>query len=283
MFKSNSILLAACGGAVAMAAVLSGAGVGKLWASTVTFSDSFNRATTAAATASTNPNPIGNGWVISPVSNSSTWQITASPVAGGGNVLDAINGGDASQLNPILMVNPGAETPATGGFAMSIDFATPNAMNQGYYPGLVFNYQNAENYYYVRVLTGSGGTIQMFDVVNGAAENYLSNPSTALSSALADNTFYNLTATSTAPYNFTFSVSTLGSSPTTLISASATDSGATFTGGEGGVIQQGPGGGTNDYFSNFSDTFTPVPEPATLGLVAAGGLGLLLLKRRRMV
>ena len=36
-------------------------------------------------------------------------------------------------------------------------------------------------------------------------------------------------------------------------------------------------------FSNFSLTSSPVPEPATLGLVAIGGLGLLLLKRRKAV
>ncbi|MGC9261731.1 MAG: PEP-CTERM sorting domain-containing protein [Phycisphaerae bacterium] len=35
--------------------------------------------------------------------------------------------------------------------------------------------------------------------------------------------------------------------------------------------------------SNFSLTDVAVPEPATLGLVAAGGLGLLLLKRRKAV
>ncbi len=35
--------------------------------------------------------------------------------------------------------------------------------------------------------------------------------------------------------------------------------------------------------SNFSLTVQPVPEPATLGLVAAGSLGVLLLKRRKTV
>ncbi|MGC8625489.1 MAG: PEP-CTERM sorting domain-containing protein [Phycisphaerae bacterium] len=280
MFKSNSILLAACGGAVAMTAILSGAGVGMLRASTVTFSDSFNRTATTAATDSTNPNPIGNGWVISPDSAASTWKITTSPVAGGGNVLKATDAADVvpSNDNPILMVNSGAETPATGGFTVSVDFATPVATNNQFYPGFALNYQNASNYYYVRVLTGIGGTIQMFDVKNGGNAVYFNNTSTALASALTDNTFYNLTATSTTPGQFTFTVSTLGSSPTTLITASASSS--LFTGGEAGIIQQA-NTGNYDYFSNFSDTFTPVPEPASLGLVAVGALGLMLLKRRK--
>ena len=256
MFKSNSILLAACGGAVAMAAVLSGAGVGTLRANSVTFTDSFNRAATTAATASTSPNPIGNGWVISPDSAASTWQITASPAGGGGNVLKATNAGDVQPPNdnPILMVNSAAETPATGGFTMSVDFATPTVTNNGWYPGLVFNYQNAHNYYYVRVMTGKSGSLQVFKVVNGANALYFANPSTTLASNLTANTFYKLTVTLTAPHSYTFSVSTLGSSPTVLQTASLTDS--TFTGGEGGVIQQGGTPPASDYFSNFSDTYT---------------------------
>ena len=41
--------------------------------------------------------------------------------------------------------------------------------------------------------------------------------------------------------------------------------------------------GTNAQVSNFSLTATPVPGPAPLALVAIGGLGLLLLKRRKAV
>ncbi len=42
--------------------------------------------------------------------------------------------------------------------------------------------------------------------------------------------------------------------------------------------------GENGYVDNFSvSTTTAVPEPETLGLVAVGGLGLLLLKRRKVV
>jgi hypothetical protein len=45
----------------------------------------------------------------------------------------------------------------------------------------------------------------------------------------------------------------------------------------------GTGGGTNANFQNLELTATAVPEPATLGLVAIGGMALLLLKRRRTV
>ena len=269
LFKSYSQLLAACGGVVAV--VLAG-GACAVQAGTVTFSDAFSGPAGASASYGGAPDTIGNGWVIPSTDQASTWQITDTPFSGG--ALDATQIGSFGANVPAPMVNPGAETPSTGGFTISVDVATPVAASTGDYPGLVFDYQNSDNYYYVRVITATGGAIQMFTVVNGVS-SYLSNSSTTLASALAVNTLYHLTANRSSE-NFTFTLSTTGSSPTTLMTASATNS--AFTGGVGGVAETG-----NDYYSNFSDTYTPVPEPATLGLVALGGLGLLLLKRRNAV
>ena len=269
-FKSYSWLLAACGGAVAV--VLAG-GACAVQAGTVTFSDAFSGATGPSASYGGTPDTIGNGWIIPSTDQSSTWQITDTPFSGG--ALDATQTGTFGGNVPAPMVNPGAETPATGGFTISVDVATPVAASTGDYPGLVFNYQNDNNYDYVRVITAAGGQIQMFTVVNDVA-SYLNNPTTTLASSLAVNTMYQLTATAGGSGAFSFSLSTIGSTPTTLMTASATSS--TFTGGVAGIGEAG-----NDYYSNFSDTYTPVPEPATLGLVAVGGLGLLLLKRRKAV
>ncbi len=266
MSRSHSLLLAACGGVVAV--VLAGASA--VQAAPVNFSDTFSGPTGSSASYGGTPDTIGNGWVIPSSSQSSTWQITDTPFSGG--ALDAQQIGTFGNNVPAPMVNPGAETPATG-FNISVDVATPVAAMTGDYPGLVFNYQNANNYDYVRIITATDGQIQMFTVVSGTT-SYLSNSSGTLASSLAVNTMYQFTATANGAGSFSFSLSTTGSSPTTLMTASATNS--QFISGIAGIGESG-----NDYYSNFSDTFTPVPEPATLGLVMAGGLGLLLLKRRQ--
>ncbi len=266
LFKSHSLMLAACGSSAIVAfGCVSFASAG------VTFSDSFNRATTSAAYPGTSPNPIGNGWVI-PSSDTSGWQISASPSAGAANnVLEAL----ASNGNTSVMVNPSAETPA-GGFTLSAEVATPVPATTDGDAALVFNYQNASNYCFLRVISGAGGGIQMFNVVNGS-ENWLGGGAT-WTTGLTANTFYQLTVSDSGGV-YAYSLSTIGNSPTVLGSSQSGDS--TFTGGYGGVGQQAST--VNDYFSNFTDTYTPVPEPASLGLVGVGALGLLLIGRKRKV
>jgi hypothetical protein len=172
MFKSHSLLLAACGGAVAV--VLAG-GACAVQAS-VTFSDAFSGPTGSSASYGGTPNTIGNGWVIPSVDQASTWQITDTPFSGG--ALDAQQNGTFGSNVPAPMVNPGVETPSTG-FNITVDVATPVAASTGDYPGLVFNYQNDTNYDYVRVITATGGQIQMFTVINGVS-SYLGNSATSL-------------------------------------------------------------------------------------------------------
>ncbi len=266
--KANSLLSGALGGSIAAILVATPAVVR---ANTITFSDTFSGAAGSSASYGGTPNTIGNRWVIPSSSQTSTWQITDTPFSGG--ALYASQNGSFGSNIPAPMVNPSVETPTTG-FTITVDVATPIAAMTGDYPGVVFDYQNADNYDYVRVITAStgGGAIQMFNVVNGTS-HFLSNSSTALPNVLAVNTMYQFTVTGSGSA-FSFSLSTIGSTPTTLATATAESS--QFTGGIGGIAETG-----NDYYSNFSDGYAPVPEPSTLGMAVAGVSGLLLAKRRR--
>lgn len=59
--------------------------------------------------------------------------------------------------------------------------------------------------------------------------------------------------------------------------------GITWTVTPGGTVQAVGENGESGSFNGLQLVSTPVPEPLTLGLLSIGGMGLLLLKRRRMI
>lgn len=126
------------------------------------FSDDFNRADVAATT---NGADIGSGYVISSVSyltNPGRFQIIGNELAPG-------SGGGTN----IVLNYQGFQAKNTAGnsFQASIDI-TLGTFAVGINPGLVFNFQNATNFYYARISSGAtpgAGVLQYGQIVNGVA------------------------------------------------------------------------------------------------------------------
>ena len=281
---SRGSLLAVAAAVGALAAVAAHA-----HAANAVFSDTFSRADTSAATWQSSPNPIGNGWVINTSlagattpnsTNPTTWQIS----------------GDTLSVNPQAtfqmdtMTNPGALTPDTGGnnFSLSVDVSwstIPTSGGNNDYAGLVFGCQSSggssAGWNILRmepITTASYGSYVIAQTVS-ASSNFTDMTGSSrvqLSTPLSAGTFYQMSVSSTTPGNFNWSVSTTGSSPTTLGSGAVAD--GSYANGIGGLFTL-----LNDpvSFTNFSDTFTAVPAPDTLGLFAVGGAALVLIGRKR--
>lgn len=207
----------------------------------ITYTDDFNRA---------NAEDLGSNWYVNPVnthefvirSNQATME---PPVTGFGN----------------YMTYYSAVGTGSGAFSVQADVNT--AGNE--WIGLVFNAQNASNYSFVRWCNAGkdNNNLQAFTTVNGSwSTNQL------------------FTHANTSPIGglSTISVASDGAGNYTLTigSDSWNWTNATFTGGFGGLYYDDPHGEGSVIYDNFSLT---VPEPASLGLLALGGLALL--RRRR--
>lgn len=240
--------------------------VGMVWqAQASLFTDSFTRANVTNATVGTN---IGADYVITKVSGAlPTFSITSGQVtmgAAGGAVANGV-----LSYQGFL-----AKNTAGNSFAASVDI-TLGAYNNGINPGLAFNFQDASNFYYARILTSGTGTgagvLQISQMVNGAAEAVVNVAGLNLYTATA----YTLGISSAASGVFTYTL-TGGSVNLSNTVTDATGT-AAFTDGYAGIYQNI--GNTNTKFDNFS--VTSIPEPATIGMMGLGALATLLLRRMR--
>lgn len=198
--------------------VLMSVGLCSANAATTTFgavSDDFDRDKTFPEDSGTEPNPIGTQYTVA----SGTWEISRY-------LLQATDGG--------VMYENTLQTKNTGGFSFTLQ---ADNLFSGTVQGLVFNLQDASNYYvlrYTRNPQTTLATIEFLVVVNGVARKLDS--STGLD--LVSTAYYTMTVSSspTQANTFTFSISDIGS-PTPIYTNTVTD--ATFTDGYSGFFRVG--------------------------------------------
>ncbi len=193
--------------------------------------DDFNRADT---TYSTNGAMIGMGWNTSePDVTGEVWRVSSNEVQ-----CDIIGATD-----PAILYN--AAVPLDSEFTCSADVKL-----QGAYGGIVFNYQNATNYYVARI-RGWGGLYQILRVVNGETHTVLSE-TTAPEDAFSGTNYYTLAVTSDNAYNFTLEITKRGESLVLNPVTNATDAAAAFAGGYAGLYCGSNSGSPDTRFDNFN-------------------------------
>jgi hypothetical protein len=241
---------------IAIISILLGAST--VWAALIT--DNFNRDNVALTT---DGSQIGANWVSSKAV--AQWGIS-------GNRLISEN--PASPAGHAVLYNTGVSTVSGNGtnFTVSLDVMALSGTTDPW-AGIVFNYQDANNFYWFR-LKGNANNYSLVRFVDGSVQNIVA---TTAGSNFAFDTDYTLKVYSSAAYTFDYEIKeTL--SGTVLVSGTATDADSNFTGGYAGVLQSTTGADRNS-FDNFS--VEVIPEPATIGMLAVGTVGVLALRRMR--
>lgn len=160
--------------------------------------DDFNRADVAVTT---NTVLLGGDWA-----QDDTWNEWT--IVGGIMHSHAVTG-------PAVLYNNGLGSlnGVGNGFSLSVDVSSKNT---SLWSGIVFNYQDADNYYGLRFQEGTS-TYQLFKVVDGVLTTIV-NGSNA-STTFAEDTFYTLIVESDEPYNFNFSIKAAGTVVNPITSA----------------------------------------------------------------
>ncbi|MDF7824523.1 hypothetical protein P4B35_10905 [Pontiellaceae bacterium B12227] len=186
------------------------------------FTDDFTRADTDY---SPDAALIGSGWNTTGAAlTNELWRIEAGELKC--DVVGLTGATDATVLY-------NTSVPLNTNFSYAAD-----VMLKGGFVGIVFNYQDADNYYLARIRSGSSGSFQVVRYINGGISGtYISDDT---SEAIAGNQYYTISITSDNDGNFTAELTRQGQSavlnPTTAFSVSGT----LFAGGYAGL-----------YFKNY--------------------------------
>jgi len=239
---------------------------GMVWqAQASLFTDNFNR---TAVAGTTNGADIGSGYVISSTT------ATAGKFALNGTQLTG--GGGAGSAHIVLSYQGlVASNTAGSSFQASID-VTPSSYSVGLLNGLVFNFQNATNYYYARISAGASlgaGNLSFGQFVDSTAPAAFSGTVSSLN--IVTGTVYTLTISSDTAGTFDYTL--IGGTLNLSGTFSDTVGGVDFSNGYVGAYAALSNG--NPKFDNFS--VTVIPEPATIGMMGLGAVAAMLLRRMR--
>ena len=272
MFKSNSILLAACGGSALLAL-----SCGSFASAAVIYQDSFAR---SGSLAGTTPAPTDTGSVK--WGTSINGGMTAK--TNGSELVLAQSSGQYAVGNGYLTYTP----PASGTITLSAGFTVGTVAGTGTGTGgwgmLGFESSTggdnpsgrgpnvtlqAGANYVIASPVSQGGTGTGYETIPG----FVSGSSTVLTITYDISTetaqWYSQTGTNSPSLLYTYDYAT------NHVAA------PTITAVEAGMWASSANNKTPEVVDVQNFTLTAVPEPATLGLVAVGALGLLLLKRRK--
>ena len=117
----------------------------------------------------------------------------------------------------------------------------------GAYGGIVFHYQDKDNYYAARIRS-YGGVYQILRVVDGGTHTVINKSD----GTFAGNKYYSFTVTSDNAHNFTLEITEQGESTVLNPTTAATDAGAAFTGGYAGMYCGSNSGTPDTRFDNFN-------------------------------
>ena len=217
--------------------------------------DDFNRTDTVYS-----PSAVGGTWANG--IGSDYWSIT------NGAVNMDVTSGSAALINNGLTTISGSGTD----FTLRADVAQTTG---GTSAGLVFNFQDADNYYLLRF---NPTRYQVFAVYDGNIESVLS----VTQGSYPFDAFHTVTITSDEAYNYNFTITEQGSSTVINTTTIWTDPNSRFTGGYAGFYGAGntavlPEGA----FDNFS--LEVIPEPATLSLMGLASAAVIFIRKRLMI
>lgn len=176
--------------------------------------DSFDRADTAYSSGSSS---IGADWING--DSSDAWKICDEKL-----YLDTVS-------SPGILYNSGQETTNGNGVVFTLQADVSANVSNGW-AGIVFNLQDASNYYVLRI-KGGNSAYQLIKVVNGANSLVMVNESNA-NGTFETGVFYTLLVTSEEAGEFDFFITETGKSMLLNPVSSASDTGTPFEGGCGG-------------------------------------------------
>lgn len=221
--------------------------------------DDFNRANTSYATSNGVPATIGGNWFMGQGQDNAQVRILDNQLRLG------ITG-----ANPVtVLINSEAQTRSGGGNNFILSVTSDTIANPLNMPGLAWNFQSPENFYYLRY-NQNGKVAQFFRFVNGTLSGMIGSVSTADFADYEAGAQYRYTVASFNPYEFNITVEELATGKTA--SKTLVDPLEQFTEGYGGIAS----GAGQIFYDDFE--LRSIPEPATVALL---GLSLLILLGRR--